>query len=325
MTRQCGHNPIVIKLRRHLILSVPRNETKLAYSGILNINKPAGMTSFDVVARVRDLTGERRVGHAGTLDPDATGVLPVAIGQATRLIEYLADSTKVYRAEIELGVTTDTYDASGNVISRCDPSGITEEAVRTALGAFLGAIQQVPPMFSAVRYQGRRLYKMAREGISVERPSREAHVSRIDLLGYRRPFLTLEIECGKGTYIRSIANDLGEKLGCGACMKTLVRLKVGPFDISGSITLDDLAEACRYGFEWRYFYAPDAVLLHIAAAVIDWDKEDAVKKGQKITFPTRISFSPGDFLRSYSHDGRFIGVLRFDGDPDRWQPDKIFN
>ncbi len=283
------------------------------------------MTSFGVVARVRELIGEKRVGHAGTLDPNATGVLPVAIGQATRLIEFLAGSTKVYRTEIELGVTTDTYDASGNVVTRCDPSGANEEAVSTALASFIGSIQQVPPMFSALRYHGRRLYKIARAGISVERPPREAQVFRIDLLDYRNPFITVDVVCGKGTYIRSIANDLGEKLGCGACMKALTRLRVGPFDIKDSVTLDELETACRYGFEWRYVYALDTVLLHLTAAVIDWDKEDAVRKGQKVTFPARMPFSPGDFTRAYSPDGRFIGVLRYDSEPDRWQPEKIFN
>ncbi len=296
----------------------------MTYSGMLNIIKPQGMTSFAVVARVKELTGERRAGHAGTLDPDATGVLPVALGQATRLIEFLVDSTKVYRAEIELGAATDTYDAGGSIIYRKDPSAISESMVRAVLASFLGAIQQVPPMYSALRHHGKRLYKLARAGISIERQPRAAHVYRIDLLNYANPFLTIDIECGKGTYIRSLANDLGEKLSCGAYMKGLTRLKVGPFDIKDGILLADFEEACRYGFFWRYIHAPDIVLLQHDAAVINWDKENAVKQGQRVGIQTKMPFSHGDTLRTYSPDGRFIGILRYDASTDRWQPDKVF-
>lgn len=296
----------------------------MTYSGMLNIVKPAGMTSFEVVARVKELTGERRAGHAGTLDPDATGVLPVALGQATRLIEFLADSTKVYRTEIGLGITTDTYDASGSVIFHKDSSGISEGMVKTALASFLGVIQQVPPMYSALRHNGKRLYELARAGISIERKRREVHIYRVDLVNYTNPFLTIEVECGKGTYIRSIASDLGEALGCGAYMKGLTRLKVGPFGIEDGISLADLEEACRYGFFSRYIYAPDTVLLQHDAAVINWGKEDSVKHGQRVGLETKMPFSSGVLLRTYSLDGRFIGILRYDASTNRWQPQKVF-
>ena len=304
---------------------IGENEKYLSYSGFLNIIKPPGITSFGVVARVKELTGERRVGHGGTLDPDATGVLPVALGQATRLIEYFADATKLYHTEIELGVATDTYDASGNVVSKKDSSGVNREMVENALASFGGVIQQVPPMYSALRHNGRRLYKLAREGISVERPPREAHVYHIELIAFDNPFLTIDVECGKGTYIRSIANDLGEKLGVGACMKGLTRLRVGPFDIKDGASLVELEEACRHGFFRRYIDAPDTVLLQHNAAVIGFDKEDAIRKGQKVALDIKSSLVSCNILRSYSLDGRFIGIISYDSETARWQPEKVFN
>lgn len=301
-----------------------KENPKMALSGMLNINKPAGITSFGAVDKVKTLTGERHVGHAGTLDPDATGVLPIAFGQATRLIEYLADSTKVYRTVIELGVATDTYDGSGEIVSSRDTSSIGEAMLKDAIASFVGIIQQVPPMYSALRHNGERLYRMARAGLDIERPPREVHISRIEVVDYHNPFLTVEIECGKGTYIRSIANDLGEKLGCGAYMKELIRRRVGPFDIMDSISLDELAEACRYGFWERYIYSPDVVLLKQLAAVLNPDKEDAVRKGQKLTLATMMPFADGDFLRTYSPDGRFIGIIKYDSVTGVWRPEKVF-
>ena len=294
-------------------------------SGFLNIIKPPGMTSFGVVARVKELIDESRVGHGGTLDPDAAGVLPVALGQATRLIECLSDATKLYRADIELGVTTDTYDASGIVISKKDPTGIKRETVEVALTSFSGVIQQVPPMYSALRYKGSRLYKLARKGIEVERPARPAHVYGIQLVDFQNPIVTVEIECGKGTYIRSIANDLGEKLGIGAHMSRLTRLRVGPFDIKDGITLGELDETCCFGFFERYIYAPDTVLLKHNVAVISFEKEDAIRKGQKIQLDIKSHFFFCDALRIYSLDGRFVGLAKYDGESDGWQPEKIFN
>jgi tRNA pseudouridine55 synthase len=297
----------------------------MALSGIININKPAGITSFAAVDKVKKLTREKHVGHAGTLDPDATGVLPIAFGQATRLIEYLSDSSKVYRTIIELGVATDTYDGSGEILSRKDPMGIETSMVNAALATFEGVIQQVPPMFSALRHNGERLYNMARAGIEIERPPREVHIYRIGLVEFQNPFVIVDIECGKGTYIRSIASDLGEKLGCGAYMKELIRSRVGPFEIADAVSIETLAEACSYGFWERYIYAPDTVLFQLPSAVIDWDKEDAVRKGQKITLDTVTPPADLESLRVYSPDGRFIGIVRYDAALSVWRPEKVFN
>jgi len=184
--------------------------------GILNINKPAGMTSFRVVALVRRLSGERRVGHAGTLDPAATGVLPVCLGRATRVVKFLMDTTKTYRAEIELGIATDTGDASGQIVQKGDPFSISREALESALVSFCGSIRQTPPMYSAVKYQGKPLYRLARAGITVERKSRPARIYNLELVDWQPPVFTIEVACGKGTYIRTLASDLGQVLGCGA-------------------------------------------------------------------------------------------------------------
>jgi len=182
--------------------------------GILNINKPWGKTSFSIVAIVKRLSGERRVGHAGTLDPTATGVLPICLGQATRITEFLVDATKAYQAQIELGVTTDTYDASGKITQKRDPSEISQSQLESALTSFRGLIQQTPPMYSAVKYQGKRLYELARAGIKVDRESRPAKIYHLELIDWQPPSVTLEVVCGKGTYIRSLAHDLGQILGC---------------------------------------------------------------------------------------------------------------
>jgi tRNA pseudouridine55 synthase len=215
--------------------------------GILNINKPWGKTSFSIVSLVRRLSGERRVGHAGTLDPAATGVLPVCLGQGTRVVEYLVASPKAYRAEIELGVATDTHDATGTIVSRGDPSKVTKKKLLSALESFRGLIEQTPPMYSAVKHEGKPLYELARSGIQVPRKSRKRWVYRLELLDWHSPVATIEVECGKGTYIRSLADDLGQLLGCGASLKSLTRLRCGIFTIEEAITIARLEEGFRHG------------------------------------------------------------------------------
>jgi tRNA pseudouridine55 synthase len=192
--------------------------------GILNIHKPTGKTSYDMVAMVKRLSGERRVGHAGTLDPAASGVLPICLGRGTRVIEFLAEASKTYHARIELGVETDTYDASGRIVQRKDGSAIGLKEIEVALLPFRGLIEQTPPRYSAIKHQGRRLYELARAGIEVEPRSRPAMVYRLEILGWAPPTVTVEVECGKGTYLRSLAHDLGQSLGCGATLQELVRL-----------------------------------------------------------------------------------------------------
>ena len=214
--------------------------------GIFNIDKAVGMTSHDVVARVRRLTRQKRVGHAGTLDPAASGVLPICLGQATRVAEYLSESGKAYRAVVVFGAVTDTYDAEGEVL-RSAPVDLTREQIAAALPEFLGPQMQLPPLYSAIKVAGQPMYKLARAGIEAERHARPIVISRLDLLDWQSPVLTLEVECSKGTYIRSLAYDLGERLGCGAHLGGLVRLRSGPFSLDESLTLEALAQALEDG------------------------------------------------------------------------------
>ena len=205
--------------------------------GILSINKAAGDTSFGVVAAVRRLCRERRVGHAGTLDPLATGVLPVCIGRATRVVEYLMEHPKKYRAEIRFGMVSDSGDAAGVISSGGDVSALDQAAVTSALALFMGEIKQVPPMLSALKHNGRPLYELAREGITVERAERKIQIYAIDLVSWKTPVATIDVTCSRGTYIRTLAQDLGKALSCGAYLAGLCRTKYGPFDLSNSIEL----------------------------------------------------------------------------------------
>jgi tRNA pseudouridine55 synthase len=293
--------------------------------GILNINKPRGRTSFSIVSLVRRRSGEKRVGHAGTLDPAASGVLPVCLGQGTRISEFLMDETKTYHAEIELGTATDTYDAEGQVTFRADPSGIGPEQIRTALSAFSGLVQQVPPMYSALKHRGKPLYKLARDGITVDRKSRTVNILSLELTGWEAPVATVEVVCGRGTYIRSLAHDLGQALGCGAYLRNLERTRCGQFEISDALTLPQLEEAFRHGYWEHFVYPPDAVLSHWAAVVVDDAARNSIRNGQPVKLEDTGGKPPdGKRSRAYALDGDFLGVLRFDAGKDRWQPEKVF-
>ncbi|MFC1917455.1 tRNA pseudouridine(55) synthase TruB [Chloroflexota bacterium] len=297
--------------------------------GILNINKPPGKTSFYAVARVKKLTGEKRVGHAGTLDPTATGVLPVCLGKATRVVEYLMHSTKTYLAQIELGKTTDTYDASGKITQHHDPSAVNKKQLESALDSFRGAIQQTPPMFSALKRHGRPLYELARAGIEVPRQSRPVHINRLEMTAWQPPLVTLEVECSKGTYIRSLAHDLGQQLGCGASLKDLTRLSYGIFKIGDAISLEQLENAVHDNSWLGLVYPADSVLQNLPAIIVSNDTEVALKNGQTVTLPE----SPDDgkeeisprYCRAYNLTGLFIGILRYLPEEKMWHPDKVFN
>jgi tRNA pseudouridine55 synthase len=293
--------------------------------GILNINKPEGKTSFNIVAVVRRLIGEQRVGHAGTLDMMASGVLPICFGKGTRVIEFLMDTHKVYRARVKLGIVTDTYDATGRIVQQGDASNISQEQIELALNSFSGLIRQTPPMYSALRYEGKRLYKLARAGIIVNRKSRLAKVYHLELLDFKPPLVTLEVECGKGTYIRSLAHDLGQLLGCGAHLEYLVRLKYGPFDIADAVTLPQLEDAFSND-SWRQLVYPiDIGLLHWKAVVVDDAREKVIRNGGSVVIENSLDGAGLDRrCRAYSQDGCFLAVLRFDPESRQWQSEKVF-
>ena len=210
----------------------------MSLAGVLVIDKPGGMTSHDVVMRVRRILGVKKVGHTGTLDPMATGLLPLCIGGATKIARFLEGGEKEYRATIKFGIETDTYDAEGKVVAESDTSGVSEEMVVEALAQFKGKIQQIPPMYSAVKIGGTPLYKLARKGITVEREPKEVDISSIDVEEFTMPLLTMRIACSKGTYIRTLCHDLGTVVGCGAHLVALRRTRSGYFSIQDAITPD---------------------------------------------------------------------------------------
>ena len=210
-------------------------------SGVINVRKERGMTSFGVVSRMRKIFQQKKIGHTGTLDPDAEGVLPVCLGKATHLVETLSRGTKSYRAVLLLGVTTDTQDASGNVIREA-PVISSPEEIREAVFSFRGKQMQMPPMYSALKVNGKKLCDLARRGIEVERKAREVEFSEISVLDISIPRVTFEVTCTHGTYIRTLCHDIGEKLGCGGCMESLLRTRVEEFDLEDSLTLDEIAE-----------------------------------------------------------------------------------
>lgn len=283
------------------------------------------MTSFSIVAMVKRLSGERRVGHAGTLDPMATGVLPVCLGQGTRVIQFLLDATKTYQAQIELGVATDTYDASGKITYQGDPSGISQGQLESALTSFCGLIQQTPPMYSAVKYQGKPLYELARAGIKVDRKSRLTKIYLLELIDFKLPVVTVKVVCSKGTYIRSLAHDLGQELGCGANLKGLIRLSYGPFDVKDAISLPQLEDAFRYGYWQCLVYPIDIVLLHWAAMVVSDETSRAIKNRCPLVFDgSHQVWTSVNYCRVYTSDGCFLGVLRFNPQRGQWQPEKVF-
>ncbi len=292
--------------------------------GIINLNKPKGVTSFQMVSLVRKLSGERKVGHSGTLDPEATGVLPILLGRATKLARFLVESTKVYRARIEFGRATTAYDASGTTTERGDPSSLTLGQIESAINSFCGPIEQIPPMYSAIKHRGRPLYHLARAGIEVSRKPRKVTIYRLDLLDWQSPILSIEVECSKGTYIRSLAHDLGQLLGCGGHLAGLVRLQTGIFHIDKAISPSDLEGVFEHG-HWETFVHPlDIVLSHLMAIVVDAAGEDAIVHGRPLALLDDQDTAGGEERRAYSSDGRFLALLHFDAETSSWQPAKVF-
>lgn len=297
-------------------------ESPLPLDGLLIIDKPAGWTSHDVVGRLRRLTGVRRIGHAGTLDPLATGVLPLGIGQGTRVLEYISDAEKRYVATVELGTTTDTYDADGTVTERGDPSGVTEAAVRQALDLFVGQIEQRPPAYSAIKQGGVPLYRLARAGRDVAPPLRTVTIAAIRLIAIDPPRLTIDVTCSKGTYIRSLAHDLGRRLGCGGHLVALRRTATGGFSIEQAVTIERFEGMVADG-SWPARVLPaDAALIDRPALILDEDASERLRSGVAPTVAAS-SVKPGTLVRAYAWDGYLLGVIRWCGPQQGWRAEKV--
>ncbi len=298
----------------------PARERESASAGVLVLDKPKGLTSHDVVDEVRRLTGERRVGHAGTLDPLATGVLVVCLGPTTRLAEYLAEGQKSYRATIHLGITTETYDAEGRVVEERPWEHVTRQMFEEALVQFRGVIWQVPPMYAALKRDGQPLYRLARRGVEVERAPRQVRIDDLRLLAWQPPRVTLELRCSKGTYVRSLAHELGQRLGVGAHLADLVRLAVGPFRLESAVPLERLRALCAAG-EWRtVLLSMESAVAHLPRLTLEADAARRLALGQALALAPRQDERPH---AAYDAHGRLLGIVRYRADRGIWQPEKV--
>jgi len=277
-------------------------------SGVLLLDKPVGITSNKALQEVKFLYKAAKAGHTGSLDPLATGLLPICFGEATKMSAFLLDADKRYQVRVKLGVTTRTADAEGEVIATADPSGITESQIREMLREFVGEQQQLPPMYSAIKHKGERLYKLARQGVEVEREPRTIHIYSLSLSELDLPEFVMEVHCSKGTYVRTLAEDIGKCLGCGAHVSGLRRTAVGPYDDPSMHTLDDV----QLAFQEKRFSEMDDWLLPLESALSAWPKVELtadaafyLKQGQPVLVPQSPTTG---LVRLYANLHEFVGV-----------------
>lgn len=307
-------------------------------NGVIPVFKEQGYTSFDVVAKLRGILGIKKIGHTGTLDPMATGVLPVCIGRATKLVDYLTDSTKEYEAVIKLGMITDSYDATGKILQD-NPVSVDEDTVREVIRSFKGEYMQIPPMYSAIKINGERLYKLARAGQTVDRKPRLCHINRIEILpGYALPYVGIRVECSKGTYIRSLANDIGEKLGTGACLTELKRTKTGGFLTEDCYTLSEIEEMVKSlggkealaSFEGKipfltdieklFHKYPACIVNHIGVKLVLNGGKIKGRMMEQITVSKETCFDNyNDFIKMYSENKELLAIYKFNKTGKLWE------
>ncbi|MCB9436039.1 MAG: tRNA pseudouridine(55) synthase TruB [Anaerolineales bacterium] len=281
----------------------------------MNIDKPVGMTSHDVVAVIRRGTHIKKVGHAGTLDPLATGILIVCVDKATRLSEFVMAHTKTYEADIHLGIETDTYDVEGS-ITRTDERPISRQQFEVALMGFVGDIQQIPPMYSAIKQDGKKLYDLARQGQTVDRPARPVTIYTLELLNWSFPHAHVRVVCTAGTYIRSLAYDIGQGLGVGAHLANLRRTQSGNFDLANAVPLDTLREAMAAGDWERYLLSPEVALADLPRVNLSVEQSQMVQQGRFLALDCQ-----GAVVRAYDSDGLLIALLEpYDS---LWKPMKV--
>ena len=290
--------------------------------GIIAVRKEKGYTSHDVVAKLRGILHMKKIGHTGTLDPDAEGVLPVVLGKATKLAEFLTDKDKTYEAVLHLGLETDTQDMTGTVLKEL-PVSVTEEQVRAAVSSFLGEQQQIPPMYSALKVNGRKLYEIAREGKTVERKPRTVFFHSIEIQDMELPLVKISVTCSRGTYIRTLCHDLGARLGCGGCMESLERIRVGDFYVEDSLTLSEVENLAREN-------CMEEVLLPVEEVFSEYDRiccppslDKRLYNGNPFSFQELEGPAEGIFRLCDSH-GTFIGIYQKDEKRRAYFPAKMF-
>ena len=292
-------------------------------SGVINIYKEAGYTSHDVVAKLRGILKQKKIGHTGTLDPQAQGVLPVCLGKGTKLCDLLADHDKEYEAVLRLGITTDTQDMEGNVLQESSVQ-VSEEEVRTCILSFQGEQMQVPPMYSALKVNGKKLYELAREGKVVERKARPVTFHKIKVLWMELPKVKIRVQCSKGTYIRTLCNDIGEKLGCGGCMEELLRTRVERFALEDAVKLDEVQKAMEEGTVDSLIFPVDRIFDQYPTAKTTTQGDLLVHNGNRL-FSELLQEEPeaeSGYVRVYDSEDTFIGL--FEKKTDQLVPVKMF-
>ena len=294
--------------------------------GIINVYKEKGYTSHDVVAKMRGIVKQKRIGHTGTLDPDAQGVLPVCLGNATRLCDMLTDKDKTYRAVLLLGIATDTQDITGTVIREAPVAASVEQVKKTVMG-FVGEYEQVPPMYSALKVNGRKLYELAREGIEVERKARRVMIHSIQIEKIELPRVEMTVTCSKGTYIRTLCSDIGDMLGCGGCMESLLRTRVGRFTAEDGLTLSEIEKLVSAGGLDEYIVPVDAMFDSCPAVYVSDDYRKLIDNGN--LFPLKALSAGAEGLESghvrvYSSEGCFYGIYDYKKDAGIFSPVKMF-
>lgn len=280
---------------------------------ILNVNKPAGITSFQAVAKAKRLLGTKKAGHTGTLDPMATGVLLICLGEATKVSRFLLEMDKKYRARVKLGERTDTCDSEGRTIECRDTSCVTIAQVERAVRMFEGEIMQKPPMYSAVKVNGKTLYKLARKGIEIDRPERSVIIYHLKITAAKLPYFDLEVSCSKGTYIRTLCDDIGNILGTGAHLAALERSAIGFFDVADAVSLDELARQ-NLRVQRKAFHSIDEALSAMREMVLDQDDYERAKNGVAIKWHHINDLSVGTFVRLKSPSGKLFGIGRVEMD-----------
>ena len=295
-------------------------------NGVINVYKEKGYTSHDVVAKLRGILKQKKIGHTGTLDPEAEGVLPVCLGNATKLCDMLTEKRKEYIAEFLCGVVTDTQDMTGTVLSR-SKTDLTEEAVRTVIMSFLGESDQIPPMYSACKVNGRRLYELAREGKEVERKARRITIYGLEILGMELPNVTIRVLCSKGTYIRTLCHDIGQKLGCGAAMQSLLRTRVDRFTLADARRLDEIKEFWEKDEIGRILLPVDAMFETLPAITVTPFFLTALQNGNPLylrQIKGKSGWMDGEQTGVYDEAGKFYGIYAFLAMKGRFQPVKMF-
>lgn len=295
--------------------------------GVINIQKEKGYTSHDVVAKLRGIVGQKKIGHTGTLDPDATGVLPVCFGKATKLCDMLTDKNKTYETVMLLGKTTDTQDISGEVLSEASVETLNDEMVREAVMSFVGDYLQIPPMYSALKVNGKKLYELAREGIEVERKARPVSILDIQIKEISLPRVRMEVSCSKGTYIRTLCHDIGAKLGCGACMEELIRTKVSRFELKDSVTLAQVQELKDCGRLADVLVPIDEMFSDYDSVTLKDEFASLVYNGNVFLpkhLKTRVELADDKRVRVYDGAGHFIAIYKFNKEKYIFKLEKMF-